>query len=72
MKWEHIFAFAQDGTVLRYEGIPGSAPTGSPRLPMSVTHYISELGTNDGYEFAGSYHEHDGIVIVMKRQQAHM
>jgi hypothetical protein len=73
MTWEHIFAFAQNGTVYRYEPVDvqlgGSAATSGPKLPMSVAQYISELGANDGYEFAGSYPKDDGVVIVMKRQR---
>jgi hypothetical protein len=69
MRWEHIFAFAQNGTVYRIEPIPGSPAISGPKLPMSVPQYVSKLGADDGYEFAGSYPKDDGVVIVMKRQR---
>jgi hypothetical protein len=72
MKWEHIFAFTEGGMVLRHEGVRAPAAAAGPKFPMSVTQYITELGANDGYEFAGSYHQEGGMVIVMKRQQAQM
>jgi hypothetical protein len=69
MRWEHVFAFAQNGTVIRYAPSPGAAIPKRPDLPMSIVQYIFELGMNDGYEFAGSYPEDAGTVIVMKRQR---
>jgi hypothetical protein len=72
MKWEHIFAIVENGIVMRHDSIPeGTAPSGRA-FPMSVVQYISELGANDGYEFAGSYPKDAGVVIVMKRQRAQL
>jgi hypothetical protein len=69
MTWEHIFVFAQKHIVLRTESAPGSDIITGPKLPMSIPQYVSELGTTEGYEFAGSYPKDDGVVLVMKRQQ---
>jgi hypothetical protein len=67
--WEHLFAFARNGTVYRDEPIDDGATVTGPQLPMVVQKYISERGRSDGYEFCGSYPEEDGLIMVMKRQR---
>jgi hypothetical protein len=65
MRWEHIFAFAQDGSIVRHDLV------GADLSGKTIQHYISQLGA-DGYEFAGSYAEDGGVVIVLKRQRTEM
>ena len=72
MRWEHIFAFAQNGVVYRQEQIDGVTAPGRPVFPMAISQYIYQLGVADGYEFAGSYPKEDGLVIVLKRHRTEM
>jgi hypothetical protein len=65
MRWEHLFAFAKDGAIVRHDLISADL------AGKSIQHYISQLGA-DGYEFAGSYPEDDGVVIVLKQQRTEM